>query len=314
MNTPESRPSVRFLEVGPEYQGQRIDNFLRRTLKGVPKSLLYRIMRKGEVRVNRARIKPDYRLQLGDSIRIPPLRLSPEKSAQAPHGLQQVLQQAILWEDKDVLVLNKPSGLAVHKGSGLEFGVIEILRALRPQDSFLELAHRLDRETSGCLLLAKNAQALRLIHTVLRTENTRKSYLALVRGQWNHGEREVSAPLRKNVLRGGERLVEVREDGKPAHSYFKPITFLPGTTLLEVRIMTGRTHQIRVHAASMGHPVAADSKYGDPDFNKLMIEYGLRRLFLHAHDLSLSLGDRELAVSAPLDESLKAVLECLEST
>ena len=174
------------------------------------------------------------------------------------------------------------------------------------------MAHRLDRETSGCLLLAKTSQALRLIHAALADAGVDKGYLALVRGHWNHGELEVSAPLRKNVLRGGERMVKVQQDGKPARTCFKPLACFPEASLLEVKIMTGRTHQIRVHAAYVGHPVAGDPKYGDSDFDKMMLAYGLRRLFLHAHHLSLPLGGREITISAPLDEQLKHVLERLE--
>lgn len=308
-----STGGVRHLEITPEHAGQRLDNFLLRELKGAPKSLIYRILRKGEVRLNGGRVQPHYRLQTGDTVRIPPVRLAEreEQAFRPPKDVVERLQEAVLYEDREVLVLNKPAGLAVHKGSGLAFGVIEVLRALRPEDAFLELAHRLDRETSGCLMLAKTPAALRLIQEALRAGQMEKRYLALVRGYWNHGPREVNLPLRRNVLRSGERMVEVMDDGKPARTQFSPVSLFRLASLLEVNIATGRTHQIRVHAAHMGHPLAGDDKYGDAAFNRVMTEQGLRRLFLHAHSLTAPLGGREIAVSAPLDAELKEVLECL---
>ncbi|MFO1371798.1 MAG: RluA family pseudouridine synthase [Candidatus Competibacteraceae bacterium] len=308
-----SSGGVRYLEITPEHASQRLDNFLLRELKGAPKSLIYRILRKGEVRLNGGRVQPDYRLQAGDRVRIPPVRLAEqeERPFRPPRGVAEQLQAAVLYEDREVLVLDKPAGIAVHKGSGLEFGVIEVLRALRPEDSFLELAHRLDRETSGCLMLAKTPAALRLIQTALRAGQVEKRYLALVRGYWNHGPREVNLPLRRNVLRSGERMVEVLDDGKPARTQFSPISLFRLASLLEVRIGTGRTHQIRVHAAHVGHPLAGDAKYGDAAFNRAMTEQGLSRLFLHAHSLTVTLGGREIAVSAPLSAELKAVLDGL---
>lgn len=313
MTAPDtSSAKVRLLEVTDHHDGQRIDNFLVRTLKGVPRTLIYRILRKGEVRVNSGRIRPDYRLRAGDVVRIPPLRTSDAAPGRPSRALQARLDGAVLLEDREILVLNKPSGVAVHKGSGVEAGVIETLRALRPAGAFLELAHRLDRDTSGCLVLAKTPGALRAVQQALRGGDSDKRYLALVQGDWPGGEREVSLPLRKNVLRGGERMVRVGDDGKSAVSRFKPIERLPGASLMEVTIRTGRTHQIRVHAAHLGHPVAGDDKYGDAGFNRRLAALGLKRLFLHAHSLVLSLGGRELAVSAPLDADLKAVLARLE--
>ena len=310
-----SSVGVRHLEITSNYAGQRLDNFLLRELKGAPKSLIYRIVRKGEVRINGGRVQPDRRLQIGDVLRIPPVRLGErqEQSFRPSPGLAEQLREAVLYEDREILVLDKPSGLAVHKGSGVDFGVIEALRALRPDEPFLELAHRLDRETSGCLALAKTATALRLIQDAFRAGQVEKRYLALVRGYWNHGPREVNQPLRRNLLRGGERMVEVMDDGKPALSRFSPVSLFKPASLLEVRIATGRTHQIRVHAAYIEHPLAGDDKYGDDGFNRMMAEqYGLRRLFLHAHSLSLALGGKEIAVSAPLDAELKAVLDHLQ--
>ncbi len=306
---------VRYLEIASRYAGQRLDNFLLRELKGAPKSLIYRIVRKGEVRLNGGRVQPDRRLQTGDVLRIPPVRLTEraEQPFRPSPGLAEQLRTAVLYEDREVLILNKPAGLAVHKGSGVDHGVIEALRALRPDEAFLELAHRLDRDTSGCLALAKTAAALRLIQDAFRAGHVEKRYLALVRGYWNHGPCEVNLPLRRNLLRGGERMVEVMDDGKPAQTRFSPVSLFKPASLLEVRIATGRTHQIRVHAAHLEHPLAGDDKYGDAGFNRMMAEQcGLRRLFLHAHSLSLPLGGRDLAVSAPLDAELKAVLDHLQ--
>lgn len=317
MTAPPAPPSVRHVTISPLYAGQRLDNFLLRELKSAPKSLIYRILRTGEVRLNGGRARPERRLQAGDLLRIPPVRLGerPEQPLQAPPGLAQRLREAVLYEDRELLVLDKPAGLAVHKGSGLDYGVIELLRALRPEAPFLELAHRLDRDTSGCLALAKTPTTLRRIQDALRLGQVEKRYLALVRGYWNHGPREVNQPLRRNVLRGGERMVEVLDDGKSARTHFQPVSLHRPASLLEVRIATGRTHQIRVHAAHVGHPLAGDEKYGDAEFNRLMAaQYGLRRLFLHAHGLSLTLGGREIAVSAPLDSELKALLDRLSAS
>jgi len=305
---------VRHLEVTSDHAGQRLDNFLLRELKGAPKSLIYRIVRKGEVRLNGGRVQPDHRLQDGDVVRIPPVRLAEGERApfRPPPEWIERLRAAVLHEDREVLVLDKPAGLAVHKGSGLNYGVIEVLRAERPGDVFLELAHRLDRETSGCLVLAKTSVALRRIQEAFRAGRVEKRYLVLTRGYWNHGPREVNLPLRRNVLRGGERMVEVLDDGKPSRTRFRPVSLGKLASLLEADIATGRTHQIRVHAAHIEHPVAGDDKYGDAAFNRILVEQcGLRRLFLHAHSLSLPLGGRDLAVSAPLDAELKDVLDRL---
>jgi 23S rRNA pseudouridine955/2504/2580 synthase len=313
MNTTEPATGVRLLEVSATDAGQRIDNFLRRTLKGAPKSLIYRILRTGEVRVNSGRIKPDYRLQAGDAVRIPPLRLTPAGTpVPPPPALLERLRECVLHDDQDVLVLNKPAGLAVHGGSGLEFGLIEALRAQYPHLPGLELAHRLDRDTSGCLLVAKTPAALRNLQAALRTGTAVKRYLALVRGRWEHGTLEVEMALRK-VLRGGEGRMEPAEDGKPARSVFRPLNLMRRASLLEALPATGRTHQLRVHAAGLDHPIAGDDKYGDADFNRALRHCGLRRLFLHAHSIDIALGGRELSVSAPLDIELKTVLDVLEA-
>jgi 23S rRNA pseudouridine955/2504/2580 synthase len=275
--------------------------------------MIYKILRQGQVRVNRGRITPGYRLKAGDLVRIPPLRTRSAVEREAPPaGMLERLRQAILREDEDILVIDKPAGIAVHKGSGVEYGVIEVLRALRPELPFLELAHRLDRETSGCLLLAKKPEVLRSVQAALRRAGADKRYLALVRGGWHNGERAVTLPLRKNVVRGNERMVEVSDGGKYARSLFRPISVFSSATLLEVEIATGRTHQIRVHAAHIGHPLAGDGKYGDAMFNRRLVRMGLRRLFLHAHCLSLPLGSRDVSVNAPLSQELKAVLNTLE--
>ncbi|MCP5459259.1 MAG: RluA family pseudouridine synthase, partial [Gammaproteobacteria bacterium] len=296
MNTKDNSPSVRHVEVPMEHDGQRIDNFLLHELKGVPRSLIYRILRKGEVRVNRGRIRPDYRLRQGDQVRIPPLRTPQASSTERPppqHWVER-LKDAVLFENGDVLILNKPTGFAVHKGSGVDFGVIEILRAALSYP-YLELAHRLDRETSGCLILAKTPGALEALHTALREGRMDKRYLGLVKGYWRQGACEVNVPLRKNVLRGGERRVEVLADGKPALTTFKPLEIRKRASLLEISIATGRTHQIRVHAAHLEYPLAGDDKYGDPLFNREMAAIGLHRLFLHAHSVMFSLGHRDIA-------------------
>lgn len=307
--------TVQTLQLGDDQAGQRIDNYLLRILRGVPRSRVYRILRKGEVRINGARVKPDYRIRVGDTLRLPPLRMAADDTpVRPPDRIMRQLGQSILHEDDEVLVINKPSGLAVHKGSGLGYGLIEALRRLRPEQPFLELAHRLDRDTSGCLLLAKTPRALRTIHTALRDGKVEKRYLLLVRGQWQHGNTTVDLPLHKNALQGGERMVVVSEQGRQASTRFRPLTVGGRTSWLEAVLDTGRTHQIRVHAAALGHPLAGDDKYGDKVFNQCLKTLGLQRLFLHAHSLALTIEGRELAVSAPLEADLRSVLDrALES-
>jgi 23S rRNA pseudouridine955/2504/2580 synthase len=306
--------AVREVEVGEEEVGQRIDNFLLKSLKGVPKSRIYRILRKGEVRVNRGRIKPEYRLKLGDLVRIPPVRVSEAKPAAIPgERILRLLEQSILYEDKGLLILNKPSGLAVHGGSGISFGVIEGLRALRPEARFLELAHRLDRDTSGCLVIAKKRSILRAFHQLLRDGGMDKHYLALLKGRWQGRKRRIDVPLRKNTLKSGERIVKVSEDGKPSLSIFSPVTIYKDCSLVRVKLVTGRTHQVRVHAQHCGHPIAGDDKYGDAAFNRLMAERGLKRLFLHASELRFTLPEgATIHVEAPLEPKLANLLRQLE--
>lgn len=313
-NTPSLTTGVQMLEVPPELAGQRIDNFLRTQLKGVPKTLIYRILRKGEVRVNKGRIKPEYKLQAGDVVRVPPLRLA-ERDDDVPlaQGLLERLEASIVYEDNALIVLNKPSGIAVHGGSGLSFGVIEALRQLRPDARELELVHRLDRDTSGLLMIAKKRSMLRHLHQALRGDGVDKRYMALVRGRWETGTKQVNAPLLKNTLRSGERMVEVTEEGKEALTLFRVLRrFGDFATLVEARPITGRTHQIRVHARHAGHAIAGDNKYGDEEFSGLIREMGGKRLFLHACALKVPLPDGgELNLEAPVDEIWARTLERL---
>jgi 23S rRNA pseudouridine955/2504/2580 synthase len=305
---------VQLLEVAPDLAGQRIDNFLRTQLKGVPKTLIYRILRKGEVRVNKGRIKPEYKLQAGDIVRVPPLRLAerdePEPLAQ---GLLERLEAAIVYEDKALIVLNKPAGIAVHGGSGLNYGVIEAFRQMRPDAKDIELVHRLDRDTSGLLMIAKKRSMLRHLHEALRGDGVDKRYMALVRGNWPAAKKRVSAPLLKNTLRSGERMVEVNDEGKDALTVFKVLRrFGEFATLIEASPITGRTHQIRVHALHAGHAIAGDSKYGDEDFTREIRELGGKRLFLHAYALRITLPDGEvLSLEAPVDAVWAKTLERL---
>ena len=298
------------VEISDERAGQRIDNFLITQLKGVPKSRIYRLLRKGEVRVNKGRIKPDYRLQSGDQVRIPPVRLAAQSQAKPSGHILHLIKDAIIYRDENLLVINKPSGIAVHGGSGVQYGVIEALRALFPEEQHLELVHRLDRDTSGCLIVARKRAVLKNLHEQLRNNEIRKSYLALVKGQWKGGKKTIDAPLRKNTQQSGERMVRVDPTGKPARSLFKPIQVFSDTTLVEVELITGRTHQIRVHAVHAGHPIAGDEKYGQRGFNLSMKERGLNRLFLHAKSVTFTLPGMSspLKVVAPLGEILEAVL------
>ena len=311
-------PTVKIVAISEEEAGQRIDNFLRTQLKGVPKSMIYRILRKGEVRVNKKRIKPEYKLVDGDEVRIPPVRVAErEEDAVSPH-LQKVaaLTNAILYEDDHILILNKPSGTAVHGGSGLSFGVIEGLRALRPEARFLELVHRLDRDTSGVLLVAKKRSALRSLHEQLRDKGMQKDYLALVRGQWQSHVKVVQAPLLKNILKSGERMVKVSSEGKPSETRFKVEERFGFATLVRCSPVTGRTHQIRVHTLHAGHPIAFDDRYGDREFDSQLNGSGLGRLFLHAAALRFThpATGETIRIEAPLDNELKQCLTFLRKT
>jgi 23S rRNA pseudouridine955/2504/2580 synthase len=308
-------PAVRHREIDTERAGQRLDNYLLGELKGVPRSHVYRLIRSGQVRVNSGRTSPSYRLQAGDRVRVPPVGTRPAGEAVAAPDRFDWLASRIIYEDARILVLDKPAGLAVHGGSSVSLGVIEALRLLRPDSKDLELAHRLDRGTSGCLLLAKRRSALRLLHELLREGQVDKRYLALVKGRWPESTSEIDAPLVTRRV-GGEARVKVDESGKEARSTFRVVDRLGKVaTLLEVSIDTGRTHQIRVHAAHAGHPVAGDERYGDKDFDAYLKAFGLTRMFLHAHSLSFDWPDtgEPFSVSTPLPEDLRAVLTALES-
>lgn len=321
------RARARHAQVGPEDAGVRLDRFLARQLPGVPRTRLFRVVRKGEVRVNGRRASIDQRLAAGDDVRIPPVRFETERPGSADGsearidrrpspGLIESVRAAVIHEDERLLVVNKPAGIAVHGGSGVHFGVIEALRAARPEEAgSLELVHRLDRDTSGVLLVARKASVLRMLHALLREgEGFEKRYLALVAGHWQLGRKRIDAPLRTDLRVGGERTVRVHASGKSSSSDFATVQFFGTTaTLMEVRIDTGRTHQIRVHAAYAGHPVAGDEKYGNADFNQLLRELGLRRMFLHAANVSFTWPDRgtPFSVSAPLPPELAAVIDAL---
>ncbi|HSE12971.1 MAG TPA: RluA family pseudouridine synthase [Rudaea sp.] len=314
MTSPAQGSGVRLVQVTDAHDGQRIDNFLLGQLKGVPKSLIYRILRTGQVRLNGKRTKPDARIADGDEVRIPPVRTAEPAAhgAPAPAQLERMVQ-AIVYEDRDFLVLDKPSGVASHGGSGISFGAIELLRAARPRDT-LELAHRLDRDTSGVLVLTRRRSALTALQNLIRDNETTKQYLTLMQGRFRRATFDVNVALRKSVLQGGERMVRVDEAGKAALTRFRAIETFRDATLAEVTLFTGRTHQIRVHSAHSGHPIAGDEKYGNRDFNLRMREFGLHRLFLHAARFEFALGDRTYSFSAPLAAELRAVLNALPRT
>lgn len=313
---------VRYVDVADEEAGQRLDKYLARQLGGLPVTRIFRIIRKGEVRINGHRASPEVRLSAGDRVRIPPLRVQAEGAGpprRTPSAeLLETVRRAIIHEDDRLLVLDKPAGVAVHGGSGVSFGVIEALRALRPSES-LELAHRLDRDTSGCLLVARTPAALRTVHALLREGRCEKRYLALLAGRWNLGRKRIDAPLRTDTRVGGERTVRVDASGKTSVSDFRPVqvfgrrgSAMPLATLVEVALHTGRTHQIRVHAAYAGHPVAGDQKYGDAAFNAQLRELGLERMFLHAHSMSFEWPNGgPFSASAPLPPALAGVIDRL---
>jgi len=311
---------VQFVEIDEADAGQRLDNFLIRKLKGVPKSRIYRIVRHGEVRINKGRTKPDYRLKDGDIVRIPPIRTASRQPPPLARNLGW-LEERVLYEDDVMLAIDKPSGMAVHGGSGINLGLIEALRQLRPNSRFLELVHRLDRDTSGVLLIAKKRSMLKDLHAQLRQGQTKKIYTALLAGAWQGKARRVEAALEKNQLSSGERMVRVSEEGKPAASRFVPTrnyqdiaAYPAGAALMEINLLTGRTHQARVHAAHIGQPIAGDSKYGDAAFNEAMKAYGLKRLFLHASSIAFthSVQSCKMRIESPLAEDLQQVLEKLD--
>ncbi len=308
-----SKETVSFLEVGEDGAGQRIDNYLLKVLKGVPKSHVYRILRSGEVRVNKGRSTADRRLELGDRVRVPPIRLAEPKDAAAVPARD----FSVVFEDEAMLVIDKPAGVAVHGGSGVDFGVIEQIRKARPQAKFLELAHRLDRETSGLLIIGKKRSALTKLHDLLRDGGIDKRYFALVKGHWRDKLRNVKLPLHKFLTAEGERRVRVDPQGKEAHSIVRLkerwMTPWGPFSLLEVELRTGRTHQIRVHLAHLGFPILGDEKYGDFALNKDLQKAGLKRMFLHAASLRLShpLSGEKLRLAAPLPSELEKFLNKL---
>ena len=309
----QTRPVVRHITVDENSSGQRLDNFLNRELKGVPRTRLYRALRKGEIRVNKGRVKADYRLVTGDSVRIPPLRTpAPSDPPTIPRYWSEQLKQRVVYEDGGLLVVDKPSGLAVHGGSGLNFGMIESLRQIRSEDRYLELVHRLDRDTSGLIMIARKRAILRELHRQLREDHVDKRYLALVAGKWPRSKVRIDAPLQKNVLQSGERMVRVDKEGKRSITDFTVVERFKGATLVEAKPVTGRTHQIRVHALHAGFPLLGDSKYGSPKGEALCAQIGLKRLFLHARALRFQLPDLgRIELEAPLDSELENALNIL---
>jgi len=315
-NQPQKNPAkVQHLTIDDAHAGQRIDNFLLTFLKGVPKTHIYRIIRKGEVRVNKGRIKPVYKLAAGDVIRVPPVRVSDAKNVPDNFEGQMLrLKNSIIYEDKALIVINKPSGIAVHGGSGISLGVIETLREMYPLEKRLELVHRLDRDTSGCLLIAKKASVLKAFHMMLQNNQIQKTYVALLKGQLTEKEIRVNAPLRKFVTKSGERMVRVdKNEGKVAETLIYPKQAFDQSSLVDIKLITGRTHQIRVHSLHLHHPIAGDDKYGDPDFNAAMRKLGLKRLFLHARSLRFEHPQTGEIMNpiAPLDNQLTELLHKL---
>jgi 23S rRNA pseudouridine955/2504/2580 synthase len=322
MNTPTTEPHhvpgpkspLTIRTISADEAGQRIDNFLIRHFKTVPRSRVYRLLRKGEVRVNRKRIDAEYRIQEGDEVRLPPVRIDAADEPSRPStSLTDLVARSIVFQDKHLLVLDKPPGVAVHGGSGMSFGVIECLRASRPRET-LELVHRLDRETSGCLLIARDRTTLTALHALIRDGGMHKTYMALVAGSWQLGTKRIDAPLATNTRQHGERHVRVAAAGKDSVSIFKPLQFFgPLATLMEVDIPTGRTHQIRVHASFAGHPLLGDDKYGDRARNAELKQQGLQRTFLHAQSIAFDWPGTGVPfhISAPLPPDLAAVLDAI---
>lgn len=299
--------------IGEEAAGQRLDNYLFRQLKGVPKSRIYRMLRGGEARVNGRRAEPAQRLESGDEVRIPPVRTAPQASS-PPARVTRSLLEHVIYRDEALLALDKPSGQAVHGGSGVSLGIIEQLRLEMPGTPYMELVHRLDKETSGVLLVALKRSALTAMHRMLREGQVRKSYLALARGQWQGQRRHVRLSLQKYVTDEGERRVAVKDTGQAAHTIFGLVRQYPGFSLLEAELKTGRTHQIRVHLAALGHPIAGDDKYGDFELNRLLKKQGLKRMFLHAQRLAFAhpLTGAPLDLRSPLPRDLDHFLRELE--
>ena len=309
-NKPQ-KTAVSLVEISAAQLNQRLDNFLFKRLDDVPRTRIYRIIRKGEVRVNKKRRKPDYKLQIGDLVRIPPLHQAQEKplKSRPPKALLGRLEQAVIFENKDILILDKPAGLAVHAGSGVDYGVIDAMRMLYPQTE-IELVHRLDRDTSGCLLLAKHRQALLAMQTLLQENRLSKNYIAVVQGNWPRELTEIRLPLKKFHLPNGERRVQVDDAGKPALSRVRLLRGGERYSIIRVELVTGRTHQIRVHCQAQGHAIAGDGKYGDNEFNRSMRQRNIKRLMLHAASLELPFCDytSEVVINAPLPTEFERLL------
>lgn len=311
---PENNTKVRFHIVTTDEAGQRIDNFLLKTLKPAPKSLIYRILRKGEVRINKKRAKPDYKIQIGENIRIPPIKL-PEKNSQAsiPKHVLERIEQAILKEDNNIIAINKPSGLPVHGGSGSAYGLIEAFRQLRPHIPYVELVHRLDKETSGLILLAKNRQTLNALHALFRREDGEitKNYIALVSGKWQGGKKHVALELQREANK--RQKIQVQKGGKHSESIFSPINIFSNASLMKVQILTGRMHQIRTQLAHLGYPIIGDDRYGDFQQNRLFKQYGIKRLFLHAESMQfrLEFSSQNYNLQAALPDDLKQAIKQL---
>lgn len=306
------KPTVKWVEIDEDHAGQRLDNFLFSQLKGVPKTRIYRIVRKGEVRVNKGRVDVKYRLQVNDRVRIPPIRVA-ERDEQTiiQPTLRFSLENHILYEDEGFIVLNKPAGFAVHGGTGVNSGVIEALRQLRPEQRFLELVHRLDKDTSGCLIVAKKRSALKYLHELFRGDGVQKTYLALLAGQWQRKKQWVEVSLQKNINKGGERMVVVSKSGKAAQTLFVRLKKFADCTLVHASPKTGRTHQIRVHAAWLGHPIVGDDRYGDDVTNKRFRQKGYKRLFLHAEQLRFEhpVSGETMHFTAPLPQELQTLID-----
>lgn len=309
--------SVAYVVISEEEQGQRLDNFLIRRCKGVPKSHLYRILRSGEVRVNSRRVDATYRLCTGDNLRIPPMRIAERPQNEVDEAAKQRTDLPIIYEDDAMLILDKPEGIAVHGGSGVSFGVIEALRRQRPHAKFLELAHRLDRETSGILLVGKKRLALTALHDMFREHGAGadKRYLVLVKGRWMNNTQHVKLPLYKYLTEGGERRVMVRDDGKASHTVFRLLARWPGMSLIEAQLKTGRTHQIRVHLSHLGFPILGDEKYGDFSLNKVLKRDGLKRMALHAWRMAFKhpLTGDPLESFAPMPDGIRSYIAAVDA-
>ncbi|PCI21584.1 MAG: 23S rRNA pseudouridine(955/2504/2580) synthase [Piscirickettsiaceae bacterium] len=309
----ELQHTVQFVEVDENAEGQRLDNFLMSRLKGVPKGHIYKIIRRGEVRINKGRAKNVYRLQVGDVVRIPPVKVDNRHTEAPSVGVLATIESRIIFEDGDLIVLNKPSGIAVHGGTAINFGAIDAVRALRKDDSFIELIHRIDKATSGCLLIAKNRKMLNAVQGLLRSRHVKKTYTALLLGVQHQKTVTVSAPLEKRTLKSGEHRVRVHPQGKPSQTEFTRLCTYKRTTLVSASPKTGRTHQIRVHAKHLGRPIAGDERYSTAAQYKHVREQGLKRLFLHASEISFEhpVSNKQYAFKAPLDSALENYLETL---